>query len=76
VVIAIIAILAAMLLPALSPPSGGARHRLMNNTKQLMIGWTLYCSDNGDKFFNRLKGGPIGGTMDGLRRRTTKCRAC
>jgi len=32
----------------------------LSNTKQVMIGWMLYCTDNGDKFFT---GGPVAGGM-------------
>lgn len=61
VVIAIIAILAAMLLPALSRAKCRAQGiACLSNTKQLMIGWTLYCSDHGDKFS---PGKPVDGGM-------------
>src|SRR2546423_12180923 len=57
VVIAIIAILAAMLLPALSRAKcrGQAAH-CMNNSRQLMLAWMQYASDNDDHLVNNFGG--------------------
>jgi len=63
VVIAIIAILAAMLLPALGKAKGKALAiACMNNTKQLMLGWQLFTTDNEEKMIPGAK--PAGGSMD------------
>src|SRR5947209_8691032 len=49
VVIAVIAILAAMLLPALaSAKQRGKRIQCLNNQRQLAVAWVLYATDNDD----------------------------
>jgi prepilin-type N-terminal cleavage/methylation domain-containing protein len=53
VVIAIIAILAGLLLPALSKSKAKAQAVMcMNNIKQLNLGWVLYADDNSELFVN------------------------
>ncbi|SPE51673.1 conserved exported hypothetical protein [Verrucomicrobia bacterium] len=50
VVIAIIAILAALLLPALARAKARAIAAMcMNENKQMLLGWTMYSSDNSDR---------------------------
>jgi len=50
VVIAIIAILAAMLLPALAKSKTKAQGiHCINSLKQLMLGWSMYATDNQDR---------------------------
>jgi prepilin-type processing-associated H-X9-DG protein/prepilin-type N-terminal cleavage/methylation domain-containing protein len=49
-VIGILALLLAILLPTLSRARDQAdRARCLNNVRQTVLAWTLYCHDNGDK---------------------------
>ncbi len=58
VVIAIIAILAGLLLPALSKAKTKAQGVMcMNNTKQVMLAWQMYNGDNNDRIVQSYHGG-------------------
>src|SRR5512141_152873 len=59
VVVAIIAILAGMLLPALSKAKTKAQGiKCVNNLKQLQLVWQLYADDNNDKLATSGYSGP------------------
>jgi prepilin-type N-terminal cleavage/methylation domain-containing protein/prepilin-type processing-associated H-X9-DG protein len=65
VVLAVIAILAALLLPALSGAKAKARHVVcLNNLKQLTLGWLLYIDDHEDSLPPN-DGAGHGGSYDG-----------
>ena len=61
VVISIIAILAALLLPALQKAkSSGQSIACLNNQKQLQLAWQMYHEDNNERLVLNFEGGTIG----------------
>lgn len=67
VVIAIIAILAGMLLPALSKAKTKAQGiQCMNNTRQVTLAWTMYASDHNDRLPQNLDNRNVGGWITGI----------
>jgi prepilin-type N-terminal cleavage/methylation domain-containing protein len=64
VVVAILAILASILLPALAKAKMQAhRVKCLNNSKQLTLAWTMYAGDQDDRL-------PVNGLQEGLGRDT------
>ena len=60
VIIAIIAILTSLLLPALSRSQSRAQAIMdLNNKKQLSLAWTMYSSDNSEKLASNVSPDPV-----------------
>lgn len=73
VVIAIIAILAGLLLPALSRAKLRAHGIFcMNNTKQLALGWIMFAGDNDDRLPGNIGGGDARGSSPNTARTLTR----
>jgi prepilin-type N-terminal cleavage/methylation domain-containing protein len=68
VVICVIAVLAAILLPALAPVKSRRTVSCMSNQKQIAIGFLMFKSDNGEKFpwqLSTTNGGAMEVRLDG-----------